>query len=160
MTWASRTQSPSIISVLYSMGPSIHMPGECMRREQSRSGIIIRLFKNGRISFPVISPTCSSSAWIKLPPPPPPTFYFLGKTSPPSYRFVAPPPFPVINDRSLRATRSPGSPATTRPSLLNATRALNKRRLDRQLPAYRRVSELIVASVYGLRYIYIYTCND
>ena len=58
MTWASHTHSPSIISVLYSMGPGIHMPGECMRREQSRSGIIIRLFKNGRISFPVISPTC------------------------------------------------------------------------------------------------------
>ena len=66
MTWASRTHSPSIISVLYSMGPSIHMPGECMRREQSRSGIIIRLFKNGRISFPVISPTCLERQFSQL----------------------------------------------------------------------------------------------
>ena len=57
MTRESRTHSPSIISVLYSMGPSIHMPGECMGREQSRIGIIIRLIKNSRISFPFISPT-------------------------------------------------------------------------------------------------------
>ena len=58
MTWASRIHSPSIFAVLYSMGPSIHMPGECRGREQSRIGIIIRLIKNGRISFPFISPTC------------------------------------------------------------------------------------------------------
>ena len=40
MTWASHTHSHSIISVLYSMGHSIHIPGECMGREQSRFGII------------------------------------------------------------------------------------------------------------------------
>ena len=58
MTWALRTRSPSIISVLYSMSPSIHMPGEIMVREQSCIGIIIWLIKNSRISFPFISPTC------------------------------------------------------------------------------------------------------
>ena len=58
MTWALRIHSPSILAVLYSIGPSIHMPGECMGREQSRIGIIIRLIKNGRISFPFISPAC------------------------------------------------------------------------------------------------------
>ena len=34
------------------------MHGECERRKQSRIGIIIRLIKNSRISFSVISPTC------------------------------------------------------------------------------------------------------
>ena len=58
MTQVSRTHSHSIISVPYSMDHSIHMPGECMGRELSRICTTIRLFKNGRISFPVISPTC------------------------------------------------------------------------------------------------------
>ena len=58
MTQASRIHSPGIITVLNLMGLSIHMPGECMTREQRRIGIIIRLFKNGRISCPVISLTC------------------------------------------------------------------------------------------------------
>ena len=57
MTQASHIISPCIITVLNLMGLSIHMPGECMGREQSRIGILIRLFENGRISFPVISPT-------------------------------------------------------------------------------------------------------
>ena len=43
MTWASHIHSPSIIAMLYSMGPSIHMPTECMGMEQSRIGILIRL---------------------------------------------------------------------------------------------------------------------
>ena len=30
MTWASRIHSPSIIAMLYSMGISIHVPGECI----------------------------------------------------------------------------------------------------------------------------------
>ena len=58
MTQASHIHSHSIITVLNLMGHSIHMPGECMGREQSCIGILIRLFKNGRISFPIISPTC------------------------------------------------------------------------------------------------------
>ena len=57
-TWNLRTHSPSIIAVLYSLGPSIHMPGECMGREQSRIRIIIPLIRNGRISCSFISPTC------------------------------------------------------------------------------------------------------
>ena len=51
LTWNSHTHSPSIITVLYSLGPSIHMPGERMGREQGRIGILIRLIKNSRISF-------------------------------------------------------------------------------------------------------------
>ena len=43
MTWNSCIHSPSINTMLYSMGPSIHMPGECMGRTQSRIGILIRL---------------------------------------------------------------------------------------------------------------------
>ena len=58
LTLNVRTHSPSIIAVLYSLGPSIHIPEECMGREQSRIGIIIWLIKNGRISFPFITPTC------------------------------------------------------------------------------------------------------
>ena len=30
LTLNARTHSPSIIAVLYSLGPSIHMPEECM----------------------------------------------------------------------------------------------------------------------------------
>ena len=51
LTWNLCTHSPSISTVLYSLGPSIHMPGECMGREQSRIGILIRLITNVRISF-------------------------------------------------------------------------------------------------------------
>ena len=54
MTWAS----PSIIVVLYSLGPSIHMPTACMGREQSCIGIIIGSINKSRISIPFISPTC------------------------------------------------------------------------------------------------------
>ena len=57
MIQASDIHSASIITVLNLMGLNIHMPGECMGREQSRIGILIRLFKNGGISFPVISQT-------------------------------------------------------------------------------------------------------
>ena len=42
-TWALHIHSPSIFAVLYSIGPRIHMPGECMGREQSCIGIIIQL---------------------------------------------------------------------------------------------------------------------
>ena len=52
MTQVSRIHSPGIITVLNLMGLSIHMPGECMRREQSCIGILLRLFNNGRIHFP------------------------------------------------------------------------------------------------------------
>ena len=52
MTWASHTHSPAAAMIAYSMANSKHKHGECMGREQSRIGIIIRLFKNGRISFP------------------------------------------------------------------------------------------------------------
>ena len=45
MTWNSRIHSPSIITLPYSMGFSIHMHGECMGREQSRIGIIIWLIQ-------------------------------------------------------------------------------------------------------------------
>ena len=45
-SWTSSTHSPSIIAVLYSLGPSIHTTGECMGREQSRIGIIIRSLHN------------------------------------------------------------------------------------------------------------------
>ena len=41
--WVLRTHSPSIISVFHSLGPSKHMPGECIGREQSHIGIIIWL---------------------------------------------------------------------------------------------------------------------
>ena len=58
MTWALRIPSPSIIAVPYSLGLSIHMPGECMGREQSHIGIIIRPNKKGRISIPFVFPTC------------------------------------------------------------------------------------------------------
>ena len=34
-TWVSCIHSPSMIAMLYSMGPSIHMSGECMGREQA-----------------------------------------------------------------------------------------------------------------------------
>ena len=57
MTQASRIHSHSIITVLYSLGPSIHMLGECIGREQSRIGIIIRRIRKSRISFVFISPT-------------------------------------------------------------------------------------------------------
>ena len=49
--------SPSIVAVLYSLGLSIHMSRECVGREQSRIGIIIRPMKRSRISIPFISPT-------------------------------------------------------------------------------------------------------
>ena len=39
MTWNSCMHSPSIITMLYSMGLDIHMHGECMSKEQSRIGI-------------------------------------------------------------------------------------------------------------------------
>ena len=47
--------SPTMMT--YSMANSKHKHGECMGREQSRIGIIIWLFKNGRILFPIVSPT-------------------------------------------------------------------------------------------------------
>ena len=59
MTQASCIHPPSKITVLNLMGPSIHVPVEFMGREQSCIGILIRLFQNRHISFPVISPTCS-----------------------------------------------------------------------------------------------------
>ena len=49
LTWNSHT---SIIVVLYSLGPSIHVPGDYMGMEQSRIGILIRLSKNGLFHFP------------------------------------------------------------------------------------------------------------
>ena len=58
MTWALHIHSPSIIPMLYSMGPSIYMPGECMGRGQSHSGILKRLRIMHRIRNVVISPTC------------------------------------------------------------------------------------------------------
>ena len=58
MTWASRIhRSPGTAVLIYPMAYNKHTPGECTQRQQSRIGILIRLFKNGRISFPVISPT-------------------------------------------------------------------------------------------------------
>ena len=35
MTWASCIHSPNIIAMLYSIGPRIHMPGECMVRNKA-----------------------------------------------------------------------------------------------------------------------------
>ena len=61
LTWSSCTHSPSIIAVLYSLGPSIDMPGECMGREQS-SGIIIRPIKKSRVSILFISPNLITAA--------------------------------------------------------------------------------------------------
>ena len=55
MTWNSRIRSPSIVTLPYLMGLSIHMYGECMRREQSRIGIIIRLIQWSRTLFVLIS---------------------------------------------------------------------------------------------------------
>ena len=55
MTLASCTHTPSIIPVLYSLGPSIHI--ECMGREQSCSGIIIRVIQWSCILLVFISPT-------------------------------------------------------------------------------------------------------
>ena len=59
LTLASRTHSPtpSIIAVLYLKGPSIHMPGECTGREESRISILIRLIRKSHISFLFISRT-------------------------------------------------------------------------------------------------------
>ena len=42
----------SLCYTLYSLGYSIHMPGKCMQREQSRIGILIRLIKSSCILFP------------------------------------------------------------------------------------------------------------
>ena len=49
MTGASRIHSPSIIPMLYSMGFSIYMLGECMGKEQSSIGILIRLVIKSRV---------------------------------------------------------------------------------------------------------------
>ena len=57
LTWGSRIYSPATARMAYSMANTKHKHGECMGREQSRIGILIRLFKNGRIFFPFISPT-------------------------------------------------------------------------------------------------------
>ena len=57
MTWALRIDSHSVISVLYLLGPALYMPEECMLREQSRIGFIIRPIIKGCISIPFISPT-------------------------------------------------------------------------------------------------------
>ena len=68
MTWALLTHSHSIILVLHLMGHSIHLPGECMGREQSRIGNIIRLFKNGCVSFPVSPSVANPPYKIRRPP--------------------------------------------------------------------------------------------
>ena len=65
MTLASHIHSSSIIAMLYSMGPSIHMPGECMGREQSHIGIIIRLIIKSCVSVPFIPPTWILGAYHK-----------------------------------------------------------------------------------------------
>ena len=44
LTWGLRIHSPSICSVSYSMGLSIHMHGECERSKQSCIGIIITVY--------------------------------------------------------------------------------------------------------------------
>ena len=53
----AHTLSQHNLCALLNGSQHTYMPGECMGREQSRIGIIIRLFKNGRVSFPIISPT-------------------------------------------------------------------------------------------------------
>ena len=58
LTWVLRIHYPATAMMAYSMANSKHKHGECRGREQSRIGILIRLIKNGRISFPFISPTC------------------------------------------------------------------------------------------------------
>ena len=45
MTWNLHVHSPSIITSPDSMSLSIHMHGECMRREQSGIDILIRLIQ-------------------------------------------------------------------------------------------------------------------
>ena len=50
MTWVSRIHSPSIITMPYSMGSSIHMLGECIAGEQRR-------IEKSRILFLFFSPT-------------------------------------------------------------------------------------------------------
>ena len=48
--------SPSIVAMLYSMGLSRHMHGECMRREQSLIGIL-------KAIGPCASSLCSLRLW-------------------------------------------------------------------------------------------------
>ena len=57
-TWNLCMHSPSIITMLYSMGLSIHMHGECIGREQSRMSILIQLIQWSHILFVFTSPTC------------------------------------------------------------------------------------------------------
>ena len=64
MTWASCIQSSSIIAIIYSIGPSIHMPGECMAREQSRTGIITTHIKESCISFTRYFSTCGINHFV------------------------------------------------------------------------------------------------
>ena len=54
----SCTHPPSTIAVLYSLGPYVHKPGECMGREEKRIGIIIRFIQWSCILLVFITPTC------------------------------------------------------------------------------------------------------
>ena len=52
LTWGSRSHSPVTTVMAHSMAYRKHMPGECMGREQSRIGIIIRLINSSVFHFP------------------------------------------------------------------------------------------------------------
>ena len=62
LTLGSHIHSPAIAVIAYSMAHSKHEHEECRVREQSRIGILIRLIKNDRISFPFISTTWSCNS--------------------------------------------------------------------------------------------------
>ena len=57
ITWNPCIHSPSIITMLFLMGLSIHILGECRGREQSRIGILIRPIHCSSILFFFVSQT-------------------------------------------------------------------------------------------------------